>query len=199
MPDDPTLPWRIAGGMTIFAVLAWYDWRKNPENPTRIREYAFLFGVTLAAMIYGIAHDLVTYALSPDYYVYGKGITSAATGWNTDVALLAMQATWTGGLIGGAVLLIANNPSRGHVPVPYPTLLRYALVVLAVSACTEVVVGIAAWMNADAVRGWWGASNFRNVVDDRFVLVLGMHWGAYGGAVAGLVVAYFAIRMRVPS
>jgi len=192
--NDPTLVWRVLAGVVVFAAFALYDWRKHPDNPTRVREYAFLFGVTGAAMVYGVLHDIVTYHLSPEYYIYGKGIYSARGGWNSDIAKLALQATWTAGLIGGAAMLMANNPGKRHAPIAYPRLLRLALIPLGASVAAEITVGMIAWLNADRLQVWYGNAFGFGVFDDRFALVMGMHWGAYGGGLLGLLVACYCVR-----
>ena len=58
--DDPTFPYRVAFGLIVFGALGAIDRIRNPRNPTRLREYGFLFGVTGAVMLYGLLPDAVT-------------------------------------------------------------------------------------------------------------------------------------------
>jgi hypothetical protein len=193
-PDDPTLFWRVAAGIGIFLVLGILDWRRHPHNPTRVREYTFLLSVTILAMLYGVVHDLMTYTLSPNYYIFGKGITSAAEGFSLDVVWLALGATWTAGLIGAVALLLANNPSRWLPQLPYRRLVRFVSLPLGVSFTAEVLVGLAAFLCAPAVRTYFDLPSASSLIDDRFLLVAGMHWGAYGGGILGVVMACLMIR-----
>ena len=88
------------------------DYRKNPANPRRIKEYAFLFTVAILTMLYGVLHDYITYSISREYYIIGKGIESAKGGFNFDVVKLALIATWSAGLVVGVTFLISNNPGK---------------------------------------------------------------------------------------
>jgi len=80
--SDPTFVYRVAAAMLIFIALGAWDYRRHPGNPRRLQEYLFLFAATLFAMAYGLFHDYITCSLSPQYYVLGKGINSAAKGYN---------------------------------------------------------------------------------------------------------------------
>ncbi|HHH27511.1 MAG TPA: hypothetical protein ENK57_04055, partial [Polyangiaceae bacterium] len=74
MSDDPTFIYRVAFGLTVFATLGVRDLLKNPQNPSRLKEYLFLFSVTAAVMSYGLAHDLLTFSISPSYFSAVKGL-----------------------------------------------------------------------------------------------------------------------------
>ena len=101
--NDPTFPYRVALGLLALAVLAAIHTRRHPDNPTRLKEYAFLFGTTVLTMLYGLLHDRITYRLSPAYYTIYKGI--AAEHFWPEVGRLALEASWTAGLAIGVVLL----------------------------------------------------------------------------------------------
>ena len=82
----------------------------------RTREYGFLLYAGLLAVVYALVHDQVTVTLSPEYFVYGKGLDPASL--RLDVAWLAVRAGASVGLVGGAALLVANNPRRSGMPSP---------------------------------------------------------------------------------
>jgi len=139
--SDATFPYRVAIGLAIFgALLALELWRR-PREPRRLKEYSFLFGMTIVTMLYGVVHDFVTWSICRDYYVVGKGIPSASHGYTLDVVKLAMKATWTAGLLGAAVLLVANNPDRQGRQLPYPNLIAMALLPLLASVLLEGALG----------------------------------------------------------
>jgi hypothetical protein len=154
-----------------------------------VKEYPFLFGAAIAAMIYGVAHDYVTWSISPDYYIIGKGIPSAATGFTRDVAILAMKATWGPGLLGAAVLLMANNPDSSQRQLPYMTLLKLAAIPLAMSILCEAAFGILFARYPEPIAHGAGMMTYLNLAGSRFMAVWGMHIGAYGGFAVGLLMA----------
>ena len=121
------LRYRITLGVVFFAVLGVVDCLRHPDNPTRAKEYLFLFSCAGIAMAYGVVHDYLTWHISPEYFVWGKGIESAADSYSSEVVLLALKATWTAGLVVGAAFLVANNPRKGRPQLPYPTLYRQSL------------------------------------------------------------------------
>ncbi len=187
--DDWTFPYRVVAGVALFALWGAYDWWRHPENPSRLREYGFLFGVTAAAMGYGLVHDLVTYAISPEYYVLGKGLHSAAGGFNGAVVVLAFKATWTAGLIGAAALLVANNPGRFGPSLPLRRLLRYVFIPWGCSMLCEATGGLGGWLVSLRVGSENLVFGLPLEAHVRFCVVWGMHIGAYAGGVAGLVLA----------
>src|ERR1041384_40139 len=74
MKSDASLMLRIAAGVLIFGVLALRDWRRHGNQATRWKEYLFLLGAVIAALIYGAINDQVTVTISPEYFLYGKGL-----------------------------------------------------------------------------------------------------------------------------
>jgi len=55
-----------------------------------VREYSFLLSAALLAAAYAVVHDQIAVTLSPEYFVYGKGLDPAFLG--LDVAWLAVRA-----------------------------------------------------------------------------------------------------------
>jgi hypothetical protein len=191
----------VAIGLSIFVLLLVYELWRRPKESTRSKEYAFLFGVTLLAMAYGILHDFVTWSICRDYYVIGKGIPSAASGYSMDVVKLAMKATWTAGLLCAAAFLVANNPDRLRRQLPYSTLLQLMFIPLAASILLEFLLGIAFGRSAVSVASRFGMMTYLELSGPRFFAVWGMHIGAYSGAALGLLAAIATIvvlKRRLP-
>ncbi len=191
--NDATWPYRFAAGVSIFFVLGVLDLIQHPENPKRLKEYLFLLATTLAAAAYGVLHDRVTYAISPDYYVLGKGIASAAEGFNLDVVVLAIKATWWAGLLGGALILIANNEDRAGRHLPYGTLFRIALAPLACSVLLEWGTAAGCAVFGTELAAALGSGEVRESLGASFFVVWGMHFGAYVGGAVGLLAALLLI------
>jgi hypothetical protein len=194
--NDATSIYRLTIGLLIFAVLLAVDCWKRPKELRRLKEYSFLFGITALAMVYGIAHDFVTWSISPAYFVLFKGIASAADKYGPEMIKLAMMATWSVGLITAAVLLMANNPGRLGRPLPYSRLVRIATIPLGVSILTEILLGLAFhWYEPYSLAHERIA--MLTLGRHNVFTVWGMHIGAYSGGIIGLVIAVIRIvRLR---
>ncbi len=190
---DASFQYRLAAGLTFFALLGLWDYVKYPENPKRLKEYLFLFGITGLVIFYGVLHDFVTWSISRDYYVVGKGIPSAAEAFDWAVVKLAMQATWTVGLIGTVILLLTNNPDAQGRQVPYPRLLKFCLIPLMTSIVCESIFATGFYFQSAFMRDYLPVELLVYTVDDAFVVVWGMHLGAYIGAGLGVLIAVIKI------
>lgn len=175
--DDPTFVYRLAFGLAVLGVLGIRDLVRNPDNPKRLKEYAFLFGVTLVVMGYGLAHDAVTFAISPRYYREEKLL--AVVDFFPDVAVLALQASWTAGLGVGLAILVANNPSKRAPQLPYKRLAWFLLLPLTCSPLVAATFG--------------GLARLVWQFDLKSTVHL-IHIGTYAGAIVGTVAAALAIR-----
>lgn len=185
--NDWTFPYRVTVGLVIFSALLLYERRTNPNNPRRPKEYAFLFGATAFAMLYGALHDFITWSISRDYFVYGKKIPAAAERFFPEVMQLGMTATWSVGLLCAALALMANNPDNAGRQLPYPRLLRLSLLPLPASIAAEATFGVVAARYGDALIEYFTG---HIVTSQRaFLAVWAMHLGAYLGVIIGLAVA----------
>jgi hypothetical protein len=183
--NDPTFPYRVAFGLTIFGVLGVIDVVRNPQNPKRLKEYAFLFGVTAIVMLFGLVHDAVTFSLSPDYFRVIKGIRSGS--FFPDVAQLALAASWTVGLVIGLAFLVANNPSERWPQLPYRRLARHLLWPAVMAPLLAVFMAVATRLAPEWVAERLGSSALRADVATVWVAHIGTYVGAVSGLVAGVV------------
>jgi hypothetical protein len=199
---------RISVGAAILLMLALLDLRRNGvAKATRWREYAFLILCVCFAMMYGIINDLITSTISWEYFYYGKeleqklGPTTPPDPFALHVAamLVGMKATWTAGLLIGAVLLIANNPRRNRPQAPYRALIRMLGVIAGITIPCAIVLGILG--SRGALN--WISSDFADLFRTnlmrpaRFVGVFGIHLGGYAGGLIGLIVSVITlIRIR---
>lgn len=163
---------------------------------SRAKEYFFLLYAALLAAAYAVAHDQVTAAISPEYFVYGKGLEPSSL--RLHVAWLAVRAGLPVGLLGGIALLVANDPQRSGAPpqLHYRTLMRLALVPLAAAAMMAGIFGAAnaCLQLGTATARELGVPEYRVW---RFVIVWGVHAGSYFGALLGIAVgAAFVVALR---
>ena len=142
---DAGLALRVGIGVAIFVVLAVVDLARKGRQATRWKEYLFLFTATAVVMLYGLANDMVTVTISPQYFLEHEGLPLDTLGARSIAALVALRATWTAGLILGVALLLANNPSERLPRLPhrrmYPKLLYPALP----AAMLAFLLGLASW------------------------------------------------------
>lgn len=191
---NATLPYRIGFAVVFFLVLGLRDWRKNPQRPTRVYEYLFLIVSMLLSIVYGIVHDHITATISADYFLRAKGLATDPRPFRLAVTWLAVKATYGPGVLAGAFMLIANNPSTEKPQLPYRQLLRLCVYPVGVAAVCASLGGIltpVAVQNFAAINWFRDAAMAYTPPDcvTRFLIVWGVHAGSYFGAVLGTVVA----------
>ncbi|MCA9606800.1 MAG: hypothetical protein KC619_14440 [Myxococcales bacterium] len=191
MIDDPTFAYRVVFGLLIFSVLGAIDLARHPDDPRRLKEYGFLFGVTGAVMLYGVAHDAVTFAIAPEYFSVLKGLGDAS--FFPDVARLALMASWTVGLAIGLVLLVANNPSR-RPQLGYRLLVRQLGWPFALSPLLAVAFGTLTACAPSTARRALAVDGFAIVRPDEVAVVWAIHIGTYAGAALGAAIAVVRVR-----
>jgi len=190
--NDPTFAIRVALGLGVFAVLALIAFRRDPRHP-RLAEYAFLFGTTACVMLYAVAHNVVTYHIAPIYFDVGYGLDSASDGLSWDVAELALKAGWTKGLLGGAVLLMANNPTASGAQLGYDELVRCVAKIIGLSVPIECIFGSVFVLSDGVIATYRGTPELAGA---GFFTVWGLHLGAYAGGAIGVVWAVVWIRRK---
>jgi hypothetical protein len=188
-------PTRFTFGIVVLAALAIVDLRQKGRNATRWREYAFLTLCVAVALVYGILNDQITCRISWEYFYYGKDLSPIlgpdtppdATALQLQALRIGASATWWAGLIIGAAMLIANNPSRRGPQLSYPRLIARLPAILVITALSAIVFGFAG--NLYYLNGI--SPDFQNLAatnlwrPHRFMTVYGIHLGGYvGGALA---------------
>ncbi len=190
-------------GGAVFAYLAIVDYRRHGRAATRWREYCFLLACAVGAMAYGAVNDQITSRISWEYFYYGKELFNVlgpvlppdpgALHW--EAMKIGMQATWTVGLLLGAVMLIANNPQPMRPSLTYRKLFRRLPIVIALAAGLAALgglLGAIGWLNWQAdFRDLWHAEIFR---PPHFMAAWGIHLGGYLGGLIGGVVVMISIR-----
>src|ERR1043166_1286552 len=107
----------------IFTVLALLHAR---HDPSRWKEYAFVFLAACAAGVFGVLNDLITSSISPAYFEIAKEIPHGV-GFVGRVIGLGVQAGFVVGALTAGVLLYATNPRPGLSRVGYSVLCRALL------------------------------------------------------------------------
>jgi hypothetical protein len=194
--NDSTFTLRLILGLTALGVLAAIDLIRHPRNPTRIKEYGFLFTVTGLTMAYGLIHDLVTHSISSEYFTLGKGIAEAEDGFGWPIVRLALMASWSAGLFVGVALLVANNPKTGVPQLSYRELSQMLSMPLWCSAGLAVTGAVAGFVIAPEVAVRLELAHLGLEDPHAFVVVSGIHAGSYLGGLVGAVAAFVVVRRR---
>jgi membrane associated rhomboid family serine protease len=195
---------RILFGITVLAALAIYDLHEKGRNATRWREYAFLAFCVVVAIAYGVVNDQITSRISWEYFYYGKELyyrlgpqtppDPTALSWQA--VRIGTISTWWAGLIIGAVILIANNPSRGPAPLRYSRLAARLPGVIGITVACAMILAIAGQYYL--LNGM--SPDFANLAQTnlwrphRFMTVYGAHLGGYIGGGIGAVYAFLSVR-----
>lgn len=179
------LHWRIVAVAAYFLVQGIRDWKTNPKNPLRAKEYLFLLGATSLAIVFGIVHDAITSRISQEYFIVGKGLNPGPE-FNISVLKLAVKASYSPGLIIGMSYLALNNPSPTRPKVTYLTLFKLlSAPILGAILC--------------AVLGFfvlWSSLHTDRSVSIAFVKVHSIHIGTYIGGALGWIVGMLLLRKQ---
>ena len=124
---------RILVLITVIAVIVAVDWHRHGPRATKPREYGFVILTGIVGSLFGLFNDLLTSSISPDYFIFGKGL-APGNGFTMGVAILGMKAGFSAGAIAGAICLFAST-RKGNRAVPFHNLLGlvWKPVVLAVA------------------------------------------------------------------
>jgi len=166
---------------------------------------AMLAGAALGALlasVYGILHDQLTYALSPEYFTRLKfqQFAWADFGWprRVFVAEIGLLASWWVGLIGGWFLGRAGAADLS--PAKRWPLIARAFALIALLTLTAGLIGWlwgAAVASTSSLSTWQIARQSLGVRDlPSFVTVAYIHNGTYLGAALGIVIAILYIRHK---
>lgn len=153
----------------------------------------------MISIVYGITNDLITSRISPEYFLFFKGAADhvsveAAANPEAHRGELDLQAvrigtlaTWTAGLIAGALLLTAN--SLGRWPrLRLRALARFVPPIFIAAILGGALLGIIGYQGG---LEWMG--DFRELIAAnemrpyRLMCTYGIHLGGYVGAGLGLL------------
>ncbi|MFZ5830079.1 MAG: hypothetical protein ACOY3P_08325 [Planctomycetota bacterium] len=190
---------RVAFLMLAMAGIAAVDWRRNGRRTKKWKEYGFVLLAGVLGAAFGFANDLITSSLSPDYFVFGKGIAEGP--WFTlRASTVGIEAGFSAGAIAGAVCLFAGVGGRRLPPLGYPKLLGMLWRPVAL-AMIAAVVSAFCFRQYDPMNL---AKQLQRFLDSdqmqRFLLVWWIHAGLYFGLLAGvvwIVVDVLRLRRRV--
>jgi hypothetical protein len=193
---EASWPYRVAAGALFFLVLGLRDWWIHPDDPKRAKEYLFLLFAMLVAIVYAVIHDEITVTISPDYFLVGKGLADDPRPLRLAVFVLAVEASYGVGLIAGALVLIANNPSPARPRLGYRELAGLALAPVAAAALAGAIGGAVNAFDPARLTPTLRLLGIARSDRTRFLIAWGIHAGSYLGAAFGTIAAVVAVRRR---
>lgn len=153
----------------------------------------------VAAMLYGVAQDMVTARVCVEYFTVGhppvfdtESPTLLALGWGVSTTW------WVGALL--AVPLTVVSRAGGRPALDARDLVKPVLALLGVIAAVALAAGAAGWLTARSGGVWLLeplASRVPREKHARFIADLWAHTAAYGaGFLGGIVLCALAWRRR---
>lgn len=175
--------WRLLFLLTLMTIAASAEFFTQRKT-LRAREYAVIafFGVIMA--LYGACNDMLTGALSPDYFILGKGVEDDAYRWINSVGV-GGTAGISGGFIIGAILVFMRSCLKRDVSLG--TIMRRCWVPVAGGIVASGVFALAL-----GHLDLFGFEQFSPILPDSrridsMVLVWWEHLGVYFGTTAGTI------------
>lgn len=156
----------------------------------------------VAAGLYGIIHDQITFTISPEYFTNLKfkqfQYVDFGFGDRIFVAVIGFMATWWVGLFIGWCFgrrFVPNQPRDAAIKD-----IRNAFVIVLVSAAAFAFIGFIYGHSVDpaaTLAAWSNILRSYNVADGLpFITVAYIHNASYAGALFGLIAAFIIIRPK---
>ncbi len=119
--------------ISLIAFIVAIDRHRHGAEATKPKEYGFVILTGIVGSLFGLFNDLFTSSISPDYFIFGKGL-APGNGFTMRVAILAVEAGFSAGAIAGAICLYAST-RKGALAIPFQKLVKllWKPVVLAVA------------------------------------------------------------------
>jgi len=186
---------RLAWLALFFAAAALVDLAIHRRRATRWREYAAIVALGAVGALAGMVVDAATVAISPDYFVYGKGLVRGATLTREAMALGARAGFILGAIAAGLLCMANGRASEAAGDLPLVAQRRVAraglLVLLPVLLLAPLFGAVACLLPLPAPHVQWSGPP---TLARRFVVVWWIHLGVYVGALLGVVRGIVAIR-----
>lgn len=187
---------RLGVLIAVLAAICAWDFYRRGRQATRWREYLFLVTAGAVGAAVGVANDLITSSISPDYFLLGKGVPGGA-GFQSRVIELGAHAGFFAAVVAVGIYLLANARRDGRRPLPLGGLARQVAKPLFCALAGGVVLGgvAAAWPLESALQSEVLRS-LEPAARERFVTVWGVHIGLYVGLLLGAIWGVVSIQSK---
>ncbi len=187
---------RVALLLLLMSVVAAIDWLRNRQKATKWKEYGFVIVSGIVGTAFGLLNDMITSSISPEYFVFGKGL-DPGDGSTLRAIFLGMQAGFSAGAIAGAICLYASTRNNGRPPLAYRRLLGFLWRPVALAPATAIVLVFCQLDPFGFSIQLDGILNSQQM--ERFLAVWRIHAGVYFGllvSVVWIIVDIIRIRKR---
>lgn len=183
-----TIPYwcRIALLVLLMSVIAAIDWQRNRQNATKWKEYGFIIVSGIVGTTFGLFNDLITSSISPEYFIFGKGLASGDR-LPLRAGVLGMKAGFSAGAIAGAICLYAGTRACSCPPLNCRRLLPFLRRPVILAIVTAFVLALSfrrydPFVFSVELDGILDRQQIR-----RFLLVWWIHVGLYAGLLVSVV------------
>ena len=190
MPGDTCLmdarfpfAYRVALLLLLMAIGAIIDLSRTGARACRHREYGFILISGVMGAVVGFANDWMTSAISPEYFILGKGLEPGAD-LRMRAGRFGLQAGFSAGIIGGAICLFAAVHKLPFTPARMRRLLQRLWMPLVGAAFFGLLLPVVAG-RFDPFHFELGSILTVERID-RFREVWWRHTGLYAGLFIGL-------------
>ena len=173
--------WRLGILVLCIAAMVTYDLIRK-KDLTRLKEYSVIILASLLTGVFGIIMDMITSEISPEYFLYGKGIHA-----KHDIIIMGCFAGISAGFVLTAILVFINRKNSRKFYI-----LKYLPFCFILSVLFAAVMGF--------VRYHLLSYQFEDLEIimkpmeiRRFMTVWFIHLGIYIGGVVGVILAGFII------
>lgn len=177
---------RIALIFVLMAFIAAIDWCRNRQNAMKWKEYGFVIVSGIIGTVFGLFNDLITSSISPEYFIFGKGLASGH-GLMVRAAILGMKAGFSTGAIAGAICLYASTRKCSYPPLEYRSLFRLLWRPVALAVMVASIAALS-FRHHDPLAI---SAELEAVLDSqqicRFLIVWWIHIGLYLGLLVSVV------------
>jgi hypothetical protein len=115
--------YRVALLVGLMAVVSALDVWRNGARAVRFREYGFILVAGAAGAAFGFVNDLITSSISPEYFIFGKGLKDG-TDLRLRAGLFGVREGFSAGVIGGAICLFGTRRKTAQPPAKIVYFLR---------------------------------------------------------------------------
>ena len=105
---------RVLALVVVAAALSVVDFYRRGKQSTGYREYGLIFVAGILGALLGAANDAITSTISPEYFIYGKGLTEG-DGLRAEAIQYGLKVGFSGGIIlrGDSRLVLGDGKSKG--------------------------------------------------------------------------------------
>ena len=183
-----TIPYwcRIVLLLLLMSLVAAIDWLWNRQKATKWNEYGFVIVSGVIGTLFGFLNDLITSSISPEYFIFGKGL-DPGEGLTLRAGILGMKAGFSAGAIAGAICLYLSTRDCSCPPLAYRRLLGFLWrpVTLAVTTAFILALFFRQLDPLDLSAQLEGILDSQQI--ERFLTVWWIHSGLYLGLLASVV------------